>query len=86
MTPPLKIVVERHFASDYTPAIGEAVKAIGSEIEVDPDTYTPDMTAAGSRTQFPFDDDDPLAVPKTPEVREYSVIGMIANVEELKRA
>lgn len=37
--------------------------------------------AAGNRTKFPLDDDAPLADPNTPEMREYSAIGMIANAE-----
>ena len=115
-----KTIAKAKLAPGYTPAIGEAMQAIGHEIEVDPDTYKPVMTAeampghvrirgrkkgveamniyrrlrgqtvwqlaTSNRTKFPWDDDAPLAVAGVAEVREYSVIGVIAGDEVGQRS
>jgi hypothetical protein len=37
--------------------------------------------AVARRSKFPFDDDSPLAVAGTPEVREYRALGVVADEE-----
>lgn len=40
-----KVIAKGKEAPGYTPAIGELMQAIGSEVVVDPDTYKPEATA-----------------------------------------